>query len=192
MFHPVLMPAYIVLLFLVRGNLQLRTFPVSYKMTIGGVVILTTLLFPLFFTWLLVRFNVISSVFMNRKEERVYPVLAMAVFYYLTYFLLKGISISLLFSYYMLGATFLAILSLAIGFFRKISLHAVAAGSFTGLFLGLSLNFGISLYGEIFSGILLAGIIGYARLKTESHQPAEVYSGFVMGVSVMTILMLLL
>jgi hypothetical protein len=156
------------------------------------VVILTTLLFPLFITWMLIRLDVISSVFMTRREERVYPVLAMAVFYYLTYFLLKGIHISLIFSYYMLGATLLAIFSLAINFYRKISLHAVAAGSFTGLFLGLSLGFGINLYLEILTGIVVSGIIGYARIKTESHQPAEIYSGFLMGVTIMTVLMFLI
>ena len=68
----------------------------------------------------------------------------------------------------------------------------VGAGSFTGLFLGLSLNFGINLNTEIFSGILLAGIIGFARLKSNSHQPAEIYTGFMTGVVVMTILITLL
>jgi hypothetical protein len=191
-FHPALIPAYIVILLLTRGSLQLQTFPVAYKMTIAGVVILTTLIFPLFITWMLIRLNIISSVFMSSREERVYPVLAMTVFYYLTYFLLKGISISLLFSYFMLGATLLSILSLALNFYWKISLHMVAAGSFAGFFLGLSLNFGVNLYTEILSGIVLAGIIGFARLKTESHHPAEIYSGFVMGFSGMAILMFLL
>jgi hypothetical protein len=86
----------------------------------------------------------------------------------------------------------MAILSLAVNFYRKISLHMIGIGSYTGLFLGLSLNFGINLNMEIFAGILLAGIIGFARLKTNSHQPAEIYSGFAMGVIFMSFLMTLL
>ena len=79
-----------------------------------------------------------------------------------------------------------------VNFYRKISLHMIGIGGFTGLFLGLSLNFGINLNTEMIAGILLAGIIGFARLKSNSHQPAEIYTGFLMGVLVMTVLMTLL
>ncbi len=191
-FHPLLMPSYILLLLLNLNTLLSLSLPPAYKISLVGVVFLTTVLFPLLLTWIFYRLKIISSLFMNSKEERIYPILAISVFYYLTYFLLRGIHISTIFSYYMLGATLLAILSLVVNFYRKISLHAVAIGSFTGLYLGLSLNFGINLNTEIFSGILIGGIIGYARLKSNSHQPAEIYSGFAMGVLVMAALMILL
>ena len=192
LFHPLLMPLYILLLLLNLDSFLSVSLPFSYKLALTGVVFLTTILSPLFVTWMLCRLRIISSVFMSRKEERIYPVLAISVFYYLTYFLLRGIHISTIFSFYMLGATLLAILTLAVNFFRKISLHMIGIGSFTGLFLGLSLNFGINLDREVFLGILLAGVIGFARLKENSHQPAEIYSGFIMGVVVMTVLMILL
>jgi hypothetical protein len=191
-FHPLLIPTYILLLLLNLNSFLTLSLPVSFKLTLAGVVFLTTVLFPLFLTWMLYRLSIISSVVMAAKEERIYPILAISVFYYLTYFLLRGIHISAIFSIYMLGATLLAILSLMVNFYRKISLHMIGIGSFTGLFLGLSLNFGINLHAEICAGILLAGIIGFARLKSNAHQPAEIYSGFAMGVFVMTILMILL
>jgi len=191
-FHPLLLPLYVLLLLMNLNVFLSRSYPFSYKLALAGVVFLTTILVPLFLTWMLQRMKIISSVFMNEKEERIYPLLSISVFYYLTYYLLKGIHVSSIFSFYMLGATLLAILSLAATFYRKISLHMTGIGSFTGLFLGLSLNFGINLYPEIFSGILLAGVIGFARLKSNSHQPSEIYSGFLMGVVVMTILMYLL
>jgi hypothetical protein len=191
-FHPLLMPTYILLLLLNLSSFLSLALPFSYKMSMVGVVFLTTVLFPLFLTWMLTRLRMISSVFMTSREERIYPILAISVFYYLTYYLLRGIHVSTIFSYFMLGATLLAVFALAINFFQKISLHMISIGSFTGLFLGLSINFAINLNMEIFAGILLAGIIGFARLKENSHQPAEIYSGFAMGVAVMTILMILL
>jgi hypothetical protein len=191
-FHPLFIPSYVLLILMNINSFLSRSLPFTYKMTLVGVVFLTTVLSPLFLTWMLYRLRIISSVFMTRKEERIYPILTISVFYYLTYFLLRGIHISTIFSYYMLGVTLLAILSLAANFYRKISLHMIGIGSFTGLFLGLSLNFGINLNTEVFAGILLAGIIGFARLKSNSHQPAEIYSGFAMGVVVMTVLMALL
>ncbi|MCX6304668.1 MAG: hypothetical protein NT040_06855 [Bacteroidetes bacterium] len=192
LFHPLMMPCYVLVLLLNLNSFLALPLPFSYNMALFAVVFLTTVLFPLFLTWMLYRLGIIASVFMTTKEERTYPILAISVFYYLTYFLLRGIHISAIFSYYMLGATLLAIISLILNFSRKISLHMIGIGSLTGLFLGLSLNFGIDLQTEIFSGILLAGIIGFARLKTNSHQPAEIYSGFAMGVIVMTVLLTLL
>ena len=191
-FHPLLIPIYTLLLLLNLNSFLSVSLPFSYKLTLGGVVFLTTVLFPLFLSWMLARLNIISSVFMNTKEERIYPILAISVFYYLTYFLLRGVHVSTIFSYYMLGATLLSILALIINFYRKISLHMIGIGGFTGLFLGLSLNFGINLNTEIFTGILLGGIIGFARLKENSHHPAEIYSGFLMGAVVMTLLISLL
>ena len=191
-FHPLLVPSYILLLILNLDSFLSRSLPIQYKLALAGVVFLTTLVFPLFLTWMLYRLRIISSVLLTSKEERIYPILAISVFYYLTYFLLRDIHISAIFSYYMLGATLLAIVSLIVNFYRKISLHMIGAGSFTGLFLGLSLNFGINLHTEILSGILLAGIIGTARLSSDSHRPTEIYSGFVMGVVVMTTLMVLI
>ncbi len=191
-FHPLMMPLYMLLLLLNHHSFMPLPLIFYYKMALIGVVVLTTMIFPLFFTWMLFRLGIISSIFMNTKEDRIFPILAISVFYYITYFLLKGIHISTIFSYYMLGATLLAILSLIITFSRKISLHMIAIGSCTGLVLGLSLNFGINLMVEIYAGIILGGIVGFARLKTNSHQPAEIYSGFVMGVVVMAILMILL
>lgn len=191
-FHPLLLPTYILILLLNHSSFISPSLPAFYKTTLVGVVFFTTVLSPLFLSWMFYRLKIISSIYMTTREERIYPILSISVFYYLTYFLLRGIHISSIFSYYMLGATLLAILTLMITFYRKISMHMVAAGSFTGLFLGLSLNFGINLNTEIFTGILLAGIIGFARLKSNSHQPAEIYSGFMMGVVAITILMTLL
>lgn len=191
-FHPLLFPSYILLLLLNLNSFLSRSLPFAFKISLVSVVFLTTVLFPLFLTWLLFRLKIISSFFLTRREERVYPILTISVFYYLTYFLLSGIHISTLFNYYMLGATLLAMLSLIVNFYWKISLHMIGIGSFAGFFLGLTLDFGINLYTEMFAGILLAGIIGFARLKSNSHQPAEIYTGFVMGVLVMTALIILL
>ncbi|MEI6173935.1 MAG: hypothetical protein WCR01_09295 [Bacteroidota bacterium] len=192
LFHPLLIPTYVLLVLLNLNALLSQMVPLSFKLIISGLVFLTTFLFPLVFTWLLARLGLISSHILARREDQIYPILAISVFYYVTYYLLKGIHISTIFSYYMLGATLLATLSLVVNFYRKISLYMVATGSFTGLFLGLSMNFGINFAAEISSSIILAGIIGFARLKSDMHKPAEVYTGYAMGVIVMTLLLILL
>jgi len=190
--HPLLIPTYVLLVLLNLNVFVSHSVPITYRLALTGMVFLTTFVFPLFFTWLLYRLEMISSLLLIRREERIYPILAISIFYYATYYLLKGIHLSTIFSYYMLGATLLALLSLVINFYGKISLHMVATGSFTGLLLGLSLNFGVNLNSEICATIVVAGIVGYARLKSGMHKPAEIYSGFAVGAIVMTLLIILL
>jgi hypothetical protein len=191
-FHPLLIPSYTLLLLLNIDIFVTHPVPLSYQRILVSIVFLTTFFIPLVLTWFLYRLGLITSFFIANREERIYPIMAISVFYYITYYLLRGAHISTIFCYFMLGATLLSILSLIINFYRKISLHMIGAGSVTGLFLGLSLNFGINFTLEIVAGIMLAGFIGYARLKSNSHQPAEIYSGFAMGVVTMTLLILLL
>ncbi|MCK9422185.1 MAG: hypothetical protein M0Q38_06275 [Bacteroidales bacterium] len=191
-FHPLLIPGYILLLLMNIISPNSLMVPVSYKLILLGIVLLTTFLLPLFLTYLLLRLQLISSFFLYRKEDRVYMILAVSIFYYLTYYLLKGVHLSVIFSYFMLGSTILAVLSLVINFYFRISLHMIGIGSITGLFLGLSLKYGINFNGVLFASIFTAGMIGYARLKLNAHNPAEIYSGYFTGALIMTFLVILL
>jgi len=70
----------------------------------------------------------------------------------------------------------------------KISLHMVGTGGFLGMLVGLALNFSYPLAGAITGMILVCGLVGYIRLKTNSHKPSEVYAGFLVGAVVMFLL----
>jgi len=192
LFHPLWIPFFNLLLLLNLDVFLQHQVPLHFKLILTGTVFLTTIVIPLALTGFLYRLKLIGSLFLATKEERVYPVLSVTVFYYVTYYLLHGTHVSAIFGYYMLGATLLAIMTLIINFYYKISLHMIALGSFTGFFLGLSLNFGINFTTEVITGIVVAGITGVARLKAASHGPSELYTGFAMGVITMTVLMLIL
>lgn len=166
--------------------------PFYYILTLSGIVFLTTVLFPLLITYLLYRKQIISSFFMTVREERIYPILSVAAFYYVTYYLLKGVLISGFFGFYMLGATLLTVFALLTNFYHKVSLHMISTGAFTGFFLGISISSGINFFPMILLGILLSGLLGFARLKTKSHQPSEIYSGFMMGLFTMSLLIILI
>ncbi len=189
--HPLLIPSLVWLLISLLPGLPAPSIPLRNWLMIAGLILLTTLILPLALAWTLRRLGLVGSMMMERREERALPILTTAVFFYLTYYLLKDLHPVGLFSFYMLGSTLLGIVSMLVNFFRKISLHMVAAGSVTGLFLGLSINFGIPLHTAAMSSILVAGIIGYARLKLDTHRPGEIYAGYVTGAAVMTLLMLL-
>ncbi len=190
-FHPLFFPLYTLGILLLRVNLYTEL-PLYYNLLLTGVVLLSTLLFPLLIIFILYKRKIISSLFLRKREERIYPILCIAAFYYLTYYLLKGVLISGFFGYYMLGATLLAIVALLINIFHKISLHMISIGAFNGLFFGLMMGFGADFFFLILAGLLLSGFLGFARIKTDSHHPAEIYSGFILGFLTMSVLIILI
>jgi hypothetical protein len=191
-FHPLFIPFYTFLILFSANSFFSVMIPVKAKYLLTGLVFLTTVLFPLLAVFLLYRVKLIKSFYLRSREERIYPLLAAAVFYYITYYLLKGFAISFIFSYYMLGSTFLTICALIISFYSKISLHMIGIGGLTGLLMGLSINLGIDLTWYLIPAILLAGMLGFARIKENSHKPLEIYSGFLVGAVAMFLLFVFL
>jgi hypothetical protein len=190
--HPLFLPLYMLVILLTYKSYLYVEIPLYYILLLSGIVGLTTILFPLFLTYLLYRKKFISSFFLTVREERVYPILVSAAFYYVTYYLLKGITVTSFFGFYMLGATLLAIFALLINFYYKISLHMISMGAFTGLFMGITLSFGLNFLPFVVAGIILSGLLGSARLRLQSHKPGEIYTGFLVGLLTMTLLIILL
>ncbi len=65
--------------------------------------------------------------------------------------------------------------------FYRISLHTIAWGGLTGIFVALCLRFGLVFIHWLIGIIILAGFSGYARLATQAHKTSEVYTGYVTG-----------
>lgn len=191
-FHPLFVPFYTFLILLNTNNYFSLMISLKGKLLLSGIILLTTVLLPFFTSRLLLRMKIIHSFFPEIREERIYLLLNVAIFYYLSYYLLKGTQVSMVFSYFMLGSTFLVICALMITFFHRISLHMIGTGGLTGALLGLSLGHSLDVTGFIISVILLAGLTGSARLKINSQQPSEIYSGFLVGITVMFILFIMI
>ena len=60
-------------------------------------------------------------------------------------------------------------------------------GGLTGVFLGFALRIGIDIFPFLAFLILLSGLVGYARLKVNSHNPPQVYAGYIVGVVLMIV-----
>lgn len=191
LFHPVVMPFFTLVLMLQAHTFFVGLLPLREILVLMGSVLLMTVLCPFLMIFFLFRAKLLTSLFMEKREERILPLLSTAVFYYVTYYLLKGISLSLLFSYFMLGATLLIILCLFANFFFKISLHMAGIGGVTGFWLGLSIRQGTPHEYLLSFLFLLCGLLGYARLKEGNHSPAEVYAGLFLGAGLMIFLVML-
>ncbi|MBI9039375.1 MAG: hypothetical protein JEY97_14670 [Bacteroidales bacterium] len=185
-FHPILMPSYALLFLLFfQYSFFSLTIPLNVKWLILTMVFITTVLFPLLSIFIMLRKGMLNSLKMESRQERIYPFITTAIFYYLTYYLLSRIQISYIFHVLILGSTLLIITALFINFFWKISIHMIAIGGVLGTFLGLSVLTILNIPQFIFFLIFISGIIGFSRLKLNAHNPAQVYAGFLTGTVMM-------
>ncbi len=186
LFHPLLMPTYVLILFFNINIYYSYVIPEYSKIRIIGLVFITTFLFPLLINLVFLRHHLISSLFLKAREERLLPFIVTAGFYYMTYLLIKQLYLPDFYNMYFLGATVLVIIALLINlFFSKISLHMLAIGGMTGVFLGLSLNQMIEIPYLVISIFFVSGLIGFARLKLKHHKAIDVYSAYLIGFAVM-------
>jgi hypothetical protein len=132
------------------------------------------------------RRGVISSLQMELKEERVYPFIVTIVFFFLAYYTLRDVQISEVYRLFLMGSTIMVVISLLINFISKISIHMVGIGGLTGSLTGISIRLNLDIVLLISVFILIAGIIGYARLNLAAHKPFQIYLGFVFGFLFMT------
>lgn len=190
-FHPLLIPAYTVLLWFNMDIYISLLIPYQFKVFIFGIVIITTILFPGLFIMMMVRRKIIGSLQMETKEERIYPMAITAIFFFLCYYMLKQLQISSFFSLFFIGTSFLVIISLMITFFYKISIHMVGLGGMMGAFTGMSLLMGINAVNLIIIILFIAGITATSRLILKAHEPLQVYSGFILGTAVMMLIFLI-
>jgi len=180
-FHPLLIPSYLFISVFNMNSYVSLLIPTTAKFLIFSLVFITTFLFPLLIILIMKRRGLIKSLQMESKEERVYPFLLTGIFFFLSYYMLKQIQISEVFHLFLLGITILVFLSLLINFFSKISIHMVGIGGIAGALTGISIRINLDLVLLISFTILLAGFIGFARLKLKSHQPIQIYTGYLLG-----------
>ncbi len=178
--HPLLIPT-ITLYILLRQNGLHHSDGSERQWIFLGLVSMTTFVLPALMIWLMVKTGFVGSLSMKRREERMGPVLVTALFFYLTYYIARKMNIAPEFYVYMLGATLLAIVSLLITIYWKISLHMVAAGGSTAAFAEYALLSGSPMQGALIACLILSGTVGFARLKLSAHKPAEVYTGYLLG-----------
>jgi len=185
--HPVLVPTYVFVVLLGINGFYAFILHWQLKLLLIGTVAAITLILPLFVIFILYRLKVISSLYLLNREERLFPLILFAIFYYLTFYLLKNLYLPQFFQVFLLGATVLAIISLVINLFYRISLHLIAWGGVAGICLGIFFLSGSSSVILLILSILLSGITGTARLKLNAHRPWEIYSGWLVGVCVMSL-----
>ena len=191
-FQPLLMPLYGAILFLNLPFYAFSLLPVAVKWYMISCNLLFTFFMPVFIILLMKRFNMISTITLENREDRKYPILFTAVFYISNYYFLKKVHLPSPYLFFLLAGMFSLISTLFITNYWKISMHMTGIGGLCGSFLLLSIIWPIDLRLILAALFLVAGIIGSARLILDVHTPAQVAAGFFAGFAPQISLLLLL
>jgi membrane-associated phospholipid phosphatase len=149
------------------------------------MIFITTAMFPLLFVMIMVKRKMITDIYMKKREDRIYPFAITALFFFLSYYLIRQLPLYDVFSLFLLGSTFLVFFSFLISFFWKISTHLMGIGGLLGGLSGIAIRLNLDFTAMIIFGLIVSGLLGFARLQLNAHKPFQVYAGFLLGFFVM-------
>lgn len=180
-FNPLLMPIYAFLLLFSFQAYFSFIIPLQAKLMMLLVLLINTAVLPLLSLLALKRMGLVTSLNLEKREERLYPLLLGTVLLYLSWILFRKLNLPGLYSNFLFGATLLTLLILIISWKYKISMHMASVGGVLGMLLGLHIQGYASALPLIALGLVISGITGSARLILRAHTPDQVYTGFLLG-----------
>ena len=179
LFHPVFVPTITVFLVVkIYSNIIILE-------NQAGIILIGTCVFslilPLLSVFILLLTKKIDSLEMPKKEERFLPIIFASIWMILGFYFMKEIfSYAPIMKSIYLGAIYVMLISLLITKKWKISLHMLAIGGATGVFIMLEFLFGQNLMILLIT-ILISGVLGFSRLSLKAHSLNQIYAGFIVG-----------
>ena len=83
-----------------------------------------------------------------------------------------------------------SILAFVINLKWKISAHMIGMGGLIGVIIGVSERLTLDLNATLIVLFVMAGFVGFSRLRLNAHNPFQVYLGFLVGMGSLLIMIL--
>lgn len=182
-FHPLLMVTYacLVLFFVLTNTIYYVFTPLNTKIVFTCVVFAFTCLLPILNVLVLHKLNYISSLKINNKEERTFPLLITALCYFGLFYMIHDFNIWPAIKLLILGAALCIFFAAIINIWWQISNHMIGIGGIFGMLYAMSYFMQIPLFLVLTWCLFVAGFVGFARLVSNAHTSSQVYIGFIFG-----------
>ena len=155
--------------------------PLSYKLSMLTTVYVFTILIPALLIHLYRRYQGWTSKELGIKERRVVPYIISIVSYFGCFFLLEYRNTPRVLSIILVAALFIQMVCAFINIWWKISTHTAAIGGVAGALVIYSIAFSFNPLWWLSLVILLAGMVGTARMILRQHSLSQVVTGFFVG-----------
>jgi hypothetical protein len=189
--HPMFMPLYAMVILFRFNPYVSQSINENLQNLIYIIIAAFTIVFPLLTALLLKKLKVISSLYMKNAEERKWPFTLTVLWYYVCFEILLKLQLPKSIYLMMIGAITVVTVALLVTLKWKISVHMLGIGGMLGALIGLSYRFNLDWLSIVLATVLMSGLVGFARLETKSHNPTQVYVGFIVGFCIEFIAVLL-
>ena len=189
-FHPLLMVTYFCL-FIFFGLTESMFYvftPFKLKFILTIIVFVFTFLIPMLNLFILVKLKYVSSFQLEEQTQRTFPLLATTFCYFGLYYMLLDFSIWPFFKLFILGSSISILVVSIINYWWKISAHMTGIGGFSGVLIVFGMYMQLPVLTILSFSFLIAGIVGFSRLKLSAHNSSQIYSGFFVGLGIQVVL----
>lgn len=167
----------------------LRIMPIQYKLIVLGVVYCFTILMPTLTIFLYRKINGFGPDELAERQKRFMPFVLTIISYVFCLLMMHRLNIPWYMSGIILAALVVMIVCVIVNLWWKLSEHMAGAGAVIGGLVAFSALFGYNPVWWLCLFILVAGVLGTARITLQHHTPGEVMGGFAVGL-VCTLLVL--
>ena len=159
----------------------LRIMPILYKGIVLGIVYCFTILTPTITIFLFRKINGFARQELSERKKRYVPILLTIISYVFCLLMMRKLNIP----WYMTGIIFvslvISIICILVNLKWNLSEHMAGMGGIIGGLVSFSALFSYNPVVWLCLFILIAGILGSARIVLGHHTLGEVLSGFVVG-----------
>ncbi|WP_303309517.1 hypothetical protein [Hymenobacter sp. BT730] len=190
-FHPLLVPTYLFALVCYALPETLMRPALPDRWVVMAVVAVFTFALPTLGTFALYRAGLVSSLLLQERQQRAWPLLlATASFGAAALLLYRPTVFDPLLAQMMLGMTLAVLLAFLVTLLWKISAHAMGMGGALGLLTLLGLQQLAAPGATFLIGMMLSVVAAvlWARLVLRAHTKAQVVAGLSAGLGIVFIL----
>lgn len=181
-FHPLFLPVLLVLLLLNYHTETRFAMSGALRVRFLAMVFINTVLFPGLVVFLLWRLGFVKSLQLHTTRERIIPLVVGLIFYFWAWHVARNLDyVTNILEVWLLGVFASSCAAMFCNIFFKISLHTLGAGSLAAFHLCAALHYEDWAFTYLFASVLVAGLVGTARLIRQAHEPGEVYAGYLAG-----------
>lgn len=159
----------------------LRIMPIQYKLIVLGVVYCFTILMPTLTIFLFRKINGFSPEDLGERKRRFMPFLLTITSYVFCLVMMHRLNIPWYMTGIILAALIMMVICIVVNLKWKLSEHMAGVGAIVGGLVSFSALFGYNPVWWLCLFILIAGVLGTARIILQHHILGEVLVGFAVG-----------
>ena len=162
----------------------LSLLPFQYKAIVIAIVYFFTILLPTLLIHVYRRHQHWNLIELGQRERRMVPYVLSILCYFTCVYIMRSLHIPHFMSSIVVAALCIQIICAIVNGWWKISTHTAAIGGVVGALVAFAAIFGFNPLPWLCITIIIAGILGTSRMILRLHSLSEVVSGFLVGVFV--------